>query len=88
MRPSLRSSLRALNRYANHLKDEEGNFIASWDQIVELTKKDDLRPSLPEDMDENFKHLIDDCWAPEPALRPSFQVILLRLDAIHLGSTL
>ena len=33
-------------------------------------------------MDPEFKALICDCWDPEPALRPSFPVILIRLKGI------
>ena len=31
--------------YAEHLVDGDGKWISSWDQIVELTKKDSLRPT-------------------------------------------
>ena len=47
-----------------------------------MTKKQGLRPTLPADMDSEFEDLISDCWNPEPALRPSFPVILLRLQSI------
>ena len=35
--------------YSNMLKDVNGNHIATWDQIVEMTKAAGLRPTLPED---------------------------------------
>ena len=65
--------------YKEYLKDEDDNRIASWDQIVHLTKTEGLRPTLPDDLDEGFHNLISECWAHEPGLRPSFTVIRLRL---------
>ena len=47
-----------------------------------MTKTGNLRPTLPDDMDEDWKELISDCWQAEPGLRPSFAVILLRLQGI------
>ena len=68
--------------YSDHLKDENGKWMSSWESIVEMTKKISLRPTLPEEMDPEFKALIEDCWNQEPSLRPSFAVVLLRLQAI------
>ena len=68
--------------YADHLKDEDGNWVASWEKVVEMTKKNGLRPTLPEGLDPEFKALIEDCWNPEASLRPSFPVILVRLQGL------
>ena len=73
--------------YVDYLQDGDGNWIASWDQVVEMTKRTGLRPTLPDDMDEGFHDLICDCWNAEPSLRPSFSVILLRLQAIGLDKS-
>ena len=40
------------------------------------------RAQLPTDLDENLQSLICDCWNAEPSLRPSFQVVELRLQMI------
>ncbi len=70
----------AFNR--EHLKDEHGNHLASWDQVIQMTKTKNLRPTLPDDMNVEFKEIISDCWHEEPSLRPSFTVILIRLQGI------
>jgi len=40
------------------------------------------RPPIPADCEESLKSLIEDCWNPEPAKRPAFPSIILRLDQI------
>ena len=47
-----------------------------------MTKTKNLRPTLPDDMNAEFKELISDCWHGEPSLRPSFSVVLIRLQHI------
>ena len=77
------SELVSLNQpYQDHLKDEDGNYIASWDQVIHMTKTGNLRPTLPDEMDSDFKALIEDCWHAEPSLRPSVSVVLIRLENI------
>ena len=63
---------------------KDGNKAMSWDQVVALTHKEDvmLRPTLPDDMDREMTALVMSSWEHDPALRPSFSVILVRLDAI------
>ena len=63
---------------------KDGNKAMSWDQIVALTHKEDvmLRPTLPDGMDREVAALVRSSWENDPALRPSFSVILVRLDAI------
>ncbi|CAM9836100.1 unnamed protein product, partial [Scytosiphon promiscuus] len=41
-----------------------------------------LRPTLPHDMFATMKILIEQCWAPIPALRPTFEEILEFLQTI------
>ena len=51
-----------------------------------MTKTKNLRPTLPHDMAPDLKTLIVDCWHEVPSLRPSFTVILLRLQGIRRAS--
>ena len=60
--------------YEESLFDEDGNKVATWDQIVEMTKTG-LRPQLPEHAPAAVRKLVQDCWQDDPALRPSFAVI-------------
>ena len=68
------------------LYGEDGEALASWAQIIEMTKDDELnlRPTLPEDLAAipGFGELISDCWAAEPNLRPSMTVIVERIKQI------
>ena len=47
-----------------------------------MTKFKNLRPNLPDELNEEMQSLIRECWDPEPALRPSFSVCLFRLRSI------
>ncbi|KAL3506335.1 hypothetical protein ACH5RR_031717 [Cinchona calisaya] len=38
-----------------------------------------LRPRIPERCDPEWKHLMEECWSPDPAARPSFTQITNRL---------
>lgn len=38
-----------------------------------------LRPAIPERCDAEWKNLMEECWSPEPAARPSFTEITNRL---------
>lgn len=38
-----------------------------------------LRPSIPRDCDPEWRRLMEQCWAPNPAIRPSFTEITNRL---------
>ena len=42
-----------------------------------------LRPTLPDDIDATTASLILECWAADPAMRPSFPVILFRLQGFR-----
>ena len=39
-----------------------------------------LRPTLPEDLDDEMRQLIEECWNSNPALRPAANVVALRLS--------
>ena len=70
--------------YSDIMKDENGKQLLSWQQVVAMTHKDgvNLRPTLPEDMDSNTKQLITSCWSNDPARRPTFSVIIFRLNRL------
>ena len=69
--------------YSDIRKDEDGKQLMSWDQVVAMTHKKDvcLRPTIPEDMDRSIAALIRRCWGDDPELRPSFRVIMARLQS-------
>ena len=67
------------------LYDEHGDELATWRQIVELTKAAGLRPALPEGIDPTMGALINECWHHDPAVRPSFAVIRQRLLFYFVG---
>ena len=70
--------------YSNMLKDANGKNIASWDQIVEMTKVAGLRPVLPNDVDPMLGRLIRECWSADPDERPNCSVLFLRLKDVAL----
>ena len=45
-----------------------------------MMKTRDLRPTLPAELDAELESLIEDAWHPDPAARPTFRVLLLRLQ--------
>jgi hypothetical protein len=55
-------------------------------QIVVEVVNDDLRPDLPDIYRDNpLVPLMKDCWATDPATRPSFRVIVDRLEQIPIN---
>ncbi|TQD95962.1 hypothetical protein C1H46_018449 [Malus baccata] len=44
--------------------------------------KNTLRPPIPERCDSEWKKLMEQCWAPDPDIRPSFTEITNRLRAM------
>jgi hypothetical protein len=57
-------------------------------QIVVEVVNDDLRPELPDIYrDHPLVPLMKDCWATDPATRPSFRVIVDRLEAIPIAGS-
>ncbi len=65
--------------YDSYLRDESGSRIATWDQVVEMSKAGGLRPELNDDVPPSLSKLIRNCWNPDPERRPTFSVILTRL---------
>ncbi len=41
-----------------------------------------LRPKIPSYCPDNYRRLIEECWDPEPAMRPDFTEVLERLHTI------
>ncbi len=41
------------------------------------------RPHMPEGLPAGYARLITDCWARDPAARPSFPAVHARLAALH-----
>ena len=41
------------------------------------------RPIIPEKTDLEFKQLIEDSWAQDPETRPTFEIIIERLNEIR-----
>ena len=70
--------------YADIMKNDQGEAILTWAQVTAMTqkKKGGLRPSLPDEMDEDMVRLIRECWSSNATLRPSFSVIIVRLGVI------
>ena len=53
---------------------------ASMGQIVKMTQPPtNIRPTLPDELDQKLERLISDSWNAEQSLRPSFEVIVMRL---------
>jgi hypothetical protein len=38
------------------------------------------KPEVPDDMPRDYQRLMEDCWATDPAARPSFSKVLERLE--------
>ena len=60
-----------------------GDDAVSMGKIVEMTKSPtSIRPTLPDEIDDGLAALINDSWNAEPSLRPSFEVIAMRLRMV------
>lgn len=44
--------------------------------------KNTLRPPIPERCDSEWRNLMEQCWSPDPEIRPSFTEITNRLRAM------
>nr|XP_043630470.1 LIM domain kinase 2 [Erigeron canadensis] len=51
-------------------------------QVVGIVGFMDRRLDLPEDIDPSLSSIIQDCWQSNPALRPSFENIMMRIPGI------
>ncbi|KAG0555597.1 hypothetical protein KC19_12G180600 [Ceratodon purpureus] len=54
-------------------------------EVVRLKVIEGLRPALPSDLDISLRRLIEECWAADPAKRPTFSTICERLQQIRLA---
>lgn len=55
-------------------------------QVMYMSLKK-LRPSVPAEMPEDYRELMDRCWAFSPGVRPSFQVLGLPHEVCASGLT-
>ncbi|KAB1210154.1 Serine/threonine-protein kinase EDR1 [Morella rubra] len=46
--------------------------------------KNSLRPQIPENCDPEWRKLMEECWSPEPEIRPSFTEITNRLRSMSI----
>lgn len=46
-----------------------------------------LRPTIPSYCDLDWKTLMEQCWAPNPAVRPSFTEIARRLRVMSAAAS-
>ena len=44
-----------------------------------------LRPPIPERCDPDWRKLMEECWSPDPAARPSFTEITNRLRVMSMA---
>lgn len=51
-------------------------------QVVVRVVNDNLRPEFPAHIPERYTELAQACWARDPALRPTFDEVLLRLSEL------
>lgn len=55
--------------------------MSAFELIVQVGKNN-LRPTLPDDIYPPLRDLIFECWDPNPAKRPSFQQIVVTLESM------
>ena len=79
-------SLRAPYQDLLHPSLDSKKSKITWRQVLELTKTSGLRPTLPDHLEEAVSSLICDCWHEDPDARPSFSVVLLRLQEIGIDA--
>jgi len=53
-------------------------------QVLELITEKNERLIIPKLVPPVFVSIIEDCWSPDPKLRPEFMTLLTRLEAIQL----
>jgi serine/threonine protein kinase len=56
-------------------------------RLAKLIVGDDFRPQIPDSVPTNVQELIEDCWATNPAHRPTFDVIVFRLEQMQFKLT-
>ncbi|KAI3903059.1 hypothetical protein MKW92_012116, partial [Papaver armeniacum] len=58
------------------------NMDISLEEFLDDLKKKELRPAIPECCDNQWRTLMEDCWAENPMVRPSFADIVKRLEVM------
>ena len=48
--------------YTDMIVDATGRDLMSWDTVVQMTLNKDLRPTLPADLDDSLRALIQNWW--------------------------
>ncbi|KAE9585018.1 putative protein kinase TKL-Pl-6 family [Lupinus albus] len=61
------------------LTDEEPYANMHYGAIIGGIVNNTLRPTIPSYCDQDWRTLMEECWAPNPAVRPSFTEIASRL---------
>eukprot|EP01132_Coremiostelium_polycephalum_P006275 gene6275-7818_t len=59
-----------------------------WNSILEDKIINGMRPTIPHECPQEMKTLIADCWNGDPRKRPSFDVVLKRLQTMQKTFTL
>nr|KAJ3418803.1 hypothetical protein HK105_007827 [Polyrhizophydium stewartii] len=57
-------------------------FVGESELIIEEYTRSGTRPPRPDDAPEDVWALLTDCWAQDPARRPSLAQVVVRLDAL------
>ena len=54
-------------------------------QVLQIVRAIDLgkRPAIPEDCDQDYKKIIEDCWNEDTQTRPHFDAIYVSLAYIY-----
>ncbi|KAF7834799.1 putative serine/threonine-protein kinase [Senna tora] len=63
-------------KYRNTLKNDQGGIVNNT-----------LRPTIPSYCDSEWRTLMEQCWAPNPAVRPSFTEIARRLRVMSAAAS-
>ncbi len=50
--------------------------------VIQKIIHEELRPTIPENVPENYAKLIRACWQTDPSKRPSFEYIVEQLNAM------
>ena len=74
------SEVLTLEERFSELKDANGR--VNWDVVLDMMKRRDLRPRLPDELDSSMRALVEECWHPDPEARPNCHAIAFRLSAI------
>lgn len=51
----------------------------NWIQDISDTVQSGIRPTVPDDVSGVYRNLVNDCWATDPAKRPTCSSVSKRL---------